>query len=117
MSRNVLIADMATMVEASQLLVLRAGAISEDAADLAPGAMARVFACEAALEVTSKALEVFGASGYTADLPLERYYRDARGLMILAWPTEVRKLVIGRLKLGLPTLAPLGPTVPRPVRT
>ncbi|MCP4168721.1 MAG: acyl-CoA dehydrogenase [Chloroflexi bacterium] len=99
------IADIATKVEASRLLVLQAGAMSEDAADLTPGAMAGVFACEAALEVTSKALQLFGAYGYTSDFPIERYFRDARGLMIIAWPMEVRKLIIGRLKLGLPTLA------------
>ena len=104
------IADMATNMEASRLLVLQAGAISEDAADLTPGAMAGAFACEATFEITNKALQLFGAYGYTADFPIERYFRDARGLMIIAWPMEVRKLVIGRLKLGLPTLAPLGPT-------
>ena len=101
------IADMATMVEASRLLVLRAGAISEDAADLTPGVMAGLFACETALDVTSKALQAFGTSGYTADFPIERYFRDARGLMLVAWPMEVRRLILGRLKLGLPTLAPL----------
>ena len=97
-------------MEASRLLVLQAGAISEDAADLTPGAMAGAFACEATFEITITALQLFGAYGYTADFPIERYFRDARGLMIIAWPMEVRKLVIGRLKLGLPTLAPLGPT-------
>jgi acyl-CoA dehydrogenase len=108
------IADMATMVEASRLLVLRAGAISEDAADLTPGVMAGLFACETALDVTSKALQAFGTSGYTADFPIERYFRDARGLMLVAWPMEVRRLILGRLKLGLPTLAPLGPPPPKP---
>lgn len=108
------IAEMAIMVEASRLLVLRAGAMTEPVADLTPGAMAGAFACGAALEVTSNALQLFGAYGYTTDFPVERYFRDARGLMIVSWPMEVRKLVIGRLKLGLPTLAPLGPTPPRP---
>lgn len=108
------IADMATMVEASRLLVLRAGTMPEEATDLAPGVMAGAFACEAAVEVTSKALPLFGAYGYTTDFPIERYFRDARGLLLPSWPLEVRKLVIGRLKLGLPTLAPLGDTPPRP---
>jgi len=108
------IADMATMVEASRLLVLRAGALPEDTTDLPPGVMAGVFACEAALEVTSKALQAFGAYGYTTDFPIERYFRDARGLLLPSWPMEVRKLIIGRLKLGLPTLAPLGDTPPKP---
>lgn len=107
------IADMASMVEASRWLVLRAGAMSEDASDLTPGVMAGLFACEAALQVTSKALQAFGTSGYTTDFPIERYFRDARGLMLVAWPMEIRRLILGRLKLGLPTLAPLGPTSPR----
>jgi alkylation response protein AidB-like acyl-CoA dehydrogenase len=99
------IAEMATKVEASRLLVLKAGGMREDADDITPGAIAGTFACEAALEVTSQALQLFGAYGYTAEYPLERYFRDARGLTIIGWPMEVRKLILGRLKLGLPTLA------------
>lgn len=59
-------------------------------------------------EVTGKALQVFGGYGYTADFPLERYFRDARGLMLVAQPPEMRKLVMGRLKLGLPPMVPPG---------
>jgi len=103
------IADMAIKVVASRLLVLQAGVMSETTAEKAAGVMAGVFACGAALEVTSQALQLFGAYGYTADFPLERYFRDARGLMIVGWPMEVRKLVVGRLELELPILAPLGP--------
>lgn len=104
-----IIAEMTTLVEASRLLVLRAGAMPEDGADMATGLMSGIFACEAALEVTSKALQLFGAYGYTSDFPIERYFRDARGLLLPTWPMEVRKLGLGRLKLGLPILSPLGP--------
>jgi alkylation response protein AidB-like acyl-CoA dehydrogenase len=99
------IGDMTTKVEASRLLVLQAGTMPEDAVDMTPGVMAGVFACNSAFEVTSTALQLFGAYGYSVDYPLERYFRDARGLSVIAWPMEVRKLILGRLKLGLPTLA------------
>ncbi|MFC1944752.1 acyl-CoA dehydrogenase family protein [Chloroflexota bacterium] len=101
------IADMAIKVATSRLLVLQAGVMSETTAEKTAGVMAGVFACGAALEVTNQALQLFGAYGYTTDFPLERYFRDARGLMIVGWPMEVRKLVVGRLELDLPILAPL----------
>jgi len=106
------IADMATMVEASRLLVYQAG--TEQGADPTLGLMAGIFACEAALEVTNKALQVFGTYGYTADFPTERYFRDARGLMLVGSPMELRKLIAGRLKLGLLPMAPPGGPPPRP---
>ena len=103
-----MVADMATMVEASRLLVYQAGSLPAGQLDLTIGMMAGIFPCEAALDVTNKALQLFGGYGYTADFPLERYFRDARGLMLVAQPMELRKLVLGRLKLGLPPIAPLG---------
>ena len=104
-----MIADMSTAVEASRLLVYQAGSLPPDAPDLTPGIMAGILPCEAAIEVTSKAMQLFGTYGYTADFPLERYFRDARGLTLVAQPIEVRKLTAGRLKLGLsPLVAPGG---------
>ena len=108
------IADMATMVEASRLLVYRAGAMPADAPDITPGFMASAYACEAAVEVTSKALQLLGTYGYTQDFPLERYFRDARGLTLVGQPTELRKLMMGRLKLGLPPMGPPPSMPPRP---
>ncbi len=102
------IADMVTLVEASRQLVYRAGSMPEGAPDLTPAFVAGIFPCEAALEVTNQALQLFGTYGYTADFPVERYFRDARGLMLVAQPIELRKLVMARLKLGLPPMAPPG---------
>ncbi len=110
------IAEMTMMVEASRLLVYRAGSMLGSEPDLTPAFMAGIFPCEAALEVTNKALQVFGTYGYTADFPLERYFRDARGLMLVAQPMELRKLVMGRLKLGLPPMTPPGGMPPAPGR-
>ncbi|MBA7495553.1 Acryloyl-CoA reductase (NADH) [subsurface metagenome] len=108
------IADMATMVEASRLLVYQAGSGGDGKPDPTLGPMASIFACEAALEVTNKALQVFGRFGYTTDFAIERYFRDARGLMLVGQPVEMRKLTAGRLKLGLPPPGPLGGAPPRP---
>ncbi len=68
------------------------------------------------MEVTNKALQVFGGYGYTADFPVERYFRDARGLMLVAQPMELRKLVLGKLKLGVPLMGPPGGMPPGPGR-
>ena len=100
------IADMASRVEASRLLVYRAGCVTEP--DPIPGFMAGIFACEAALEVTNRALQAFGTFGYTLDFPIERYFRDARGLMLVGQPMEMRKLIAGKLKLGIPPFGPPG---------
>lgn len=108
------IADMATMVEASRLLVYQAGSATKGQPDPTLGSMASIFACESALEVTNKTLQVLGALGYTTDFPVERYFRDARGLMLVGQPMEMRKLTTGRLKLGLPPMGPPGGAPPRP---
>lgn len=100
-----MLADMTTKVEAARLLVYQAGSLSEQKPDLTLSAMAGIFPCEVALEVTSQALQLFGGYGYTADFPLERYFRDARGLTLIAQPMELRKLVLSRLKLGLPPVS------------
>ena len=102
------------MVEASRLLVYQAGSVTQQQPDPTLGSMASIFACEAALEVTNKALQVFGTFGYTTDFPVERYFRDARGLMLAGQPIEMRKLTMGKVKLGLPPMGPHGGAPPRP---
>jgi alkylation response protein AidB-like acyl-CoA dehydrogenase len=98
------IAEMAGKVEASRLLVYQASSVVGQPPDPIPGYTASIFACDAALEVTSRALEAFGTFGYTQDFPLERYYRDVRGLMFAGQVMESRKLTVGRLMLGLPPM-------------
>lgn len=105
------IADMASMVEASRLLVYQAGCVTEP--DPIPGLIASIFPCEAALEVTNRALQALGRFGYTRDFPIERYFRDARGLLLVGQPVEMRKLMAGKLKLGIPPLGPPGGAPPR----
>ncbi|MBI2305082.1 MAG: acyl-CoA dehydrogenase family protein [Chloroflexi bacterium] len=62
---------------------------------------AKLFCTEMAVEVAHKALQVHGGQGYTRDLPIERYYRDARGLTLHFSPSEPLKETIGRLLMGL----------------
>lgn len=110
------IADMLMKVEASRLLVYQAGSMPEGQRDMTPAFISGIYPCEVALEVTSQALQVFGTYGYTADFPVERYFRDARGMMLVAQPIELRKLVMARLKLGLPPMTPPGGMPPAPGR-
>lgn len=63
--------------------------------------MAKLNATEMAIEVTQKALQVHGGTGYSRELPLERYYRDARGLTLHFSPTELLKGMLGMMIMGM----------------
>jgi acyl-CoA dehydrogenase len=64
--------------------------------------MAKLHATETAIEVTHKALQVHGGTGYSRELPLERYHRDALGLTIQLTPSEMLKGMLGRMLMGMP---------------
>jgi alkylation response protein AidB-like acyl-CoA dehydrogenase len=64
--------------------------------------MAKLHATEMAIEVAHKALQVHGGTGYCRELPLERYYRDARGLTLHFTPSEMLKGMLGRMLMGMP---------------
>jgi alkylation response protein AidB-like acyl-CoA dehydrogenase len=96
-------ADMAIAIEASRMLVYQAawrvdqGLYSrEHAAYLS---IAKAYATETAVKVSSDALQVLGAQGYMMDHPLERHYRDARQLMIVEGTSQVQRVVIARALL------------------
>ena len=59
-------------------------------------AMAKVFATETAMWVTTQAVQVFGGYGYTTDYPVERLFRDAKGTEIYEGTSEVQRIVISR---------------------
>ena len=61
----------------------------------------KLYASEAAIDVTNKALQVYGGHGYCKDFPIERYYRDARGLTLHFKTTELLKVDIGKMLMGL----------------
>jgi alkylation response protein AidB-like acyl-CoA dehydrogenase len=96
-----LLADMATQIEAARSLYLDA-ARRADAGEAfsAQAAMAKLFATDAAMRVTTDAVQVLGGYGYTRDFPLERYFREAKMLQIVEGTNQVQRMVIGRSVLG-----------------
>jgi alkylation response protein AidB-like acyl-CoA dehydrogenase len=91
------LADMATHLEAARLLTDSAAARKQagERCDVEAG-MAKLFASETALELATEALRVHGGVGYTTDLPIERYYRDAPLMIIGEGTNEIQRLVIAR---------------------
>lgn len=89
------IAEMATKVEAAKLLVYKAAAKKASGENYSvEAAMAKLFASEAAMEVTTKVVQIFGGYGYTKDYPVERMMRDAKITEIYEGTSEVQKMVI-----------------------
>jgi alkylation response protein AidB-like acyl-CoA dehydrogenase len=92
-----MIADMATRIEAARLLVLNAAQKKMRGERFSKEAsMAKVFASETAMWVTTKAIQVHGGIGYSKELPLERYFRDAKITEIYEGTSEIQRLVIAR---------------------
>ncbi len=91
------IADMATKLQASRLMVQSAAEKFEagDRADVEAG-MAKLFCSEAALEIATECMRIHGGMGYTAELPVERYYRDAPLMIIGEGTSEIQRIVIAR---------------------
>jgi alkylation response protein AidB-like acyl-CoA dehydrogenase len=91
------LADMATSIQAARLLLRDAAEKMDrgERCDLEAG-MAKLFASEMALQVTTEALRIYGGYGYTQDLPIERYYRDAPLMIVGEGTNEIQKLVIAR---------------------
>jgi len=91
------LADMATRIEASRLLIYSAAAKKDrrERCDLEAG-MAKLFATETAAEVSLEAMRILGGNGYSKDFPVERYYRDAPLLLIGGGTNELQRLIIAR---------------------
>ncbi|MFM8239917.1 MAG: acyl-CoA dehydrogenase family protein [Actinomycetota bacterium] len=92
-----MLADMATQVSAARALYLDA-ARRKDAglAYSREAAMAKLFATDAAMRITTDAVQVHGGYGYTRDFPVERYFREAKVLQIVEGTNQVQRMVIGR---------------------
>lgn len=99
---QLMIADMATEIEASRLLIYR-GASMLDCGEkcLREISMAKIFATESALRITDKANEIHGAVGCSEDYPVERHIRDARALLLLAGSNEIQGFRIAAEELKL----------------
>jgi alkylation response protein AidB-like acyl-CoA dehydrogenase len=92
-----LLADMATAVAAARALYLSAASRKDAGQPYGPqAAMAKLFASDAAMRVTTDAVQVLGGYGYVEDFPAERLMREAKALQIVEGTNQVQRLVIGR---------------------
>jgi len=91
------LADMATQLEAARLLTKSAAERKArgERCDVEAG-MAKLFASEAAFTIATEAMRIHGGIGYTTDLPVERYFRDAPLMIIGEGTNEIQRLVIAR---------------------
>ncbi len=97
-----MIAEMATRIQASRLLTWHAAKLKDEGVKFTKeGAMAKLFASETAMWVTTKAIQVHGGYGYTKEYVVERNFRDAKVTEIYEGTSEIQKLVIAALELGL----------------
>ena len=91
------LANMATKIEASKLLVYHAAWMKDQGLDITKeAAMAKLFASETAMEVTTEAIQVLGGYGYVRDYGVERFFRDAKILEIGEGTSEIQRLIISR---------------------
>jgi alkylation response protein AidB-like acyl-CoA dehydrogenase len=91
------LADMATEIEASELLLHKAADLKIKGEKMTKiGAMAKMYASEVCVRVANEALQIHGGYGYTKDFPVEKFYRDAKLCTIGEGTTEIQKLVISR---------------------
>jgi alkylation response protein AidB-like acyl-CoA dehydrogenase len=91
------LAEMATKIEAAELLTRNAGTLKNQGKKMTKeGAMAKLFASETAVEVATEGIQIHGGYGYTKDFPAEKFYRDAKLCTIGEGTSEIQKLVISR---------------------
>jgi alkylation response protein AidB-like acyl-CoA dehydrogenase len=96
------LADMAVKIEAARMLVYRAAWLRDQQRPFkAEASMAKLFSSEAAMWVTTKAVQVHGGYGYIKDYPVERMFRDAKLCEIGEGTSEIQRMVIARETLGL----------------
>ncbi len=104
-----MIADMATGIEASRLLVYRAAALvdaGKTGTELAAAAaMAKRFATDTAMQVAQDAVQLFGAAGISSEVPINRYFRDAKVLQIIEGTNQIQRNIISNTVLGRPRTA------------
>lgn len=98
---QMMIADMATQVDAVRLMVYRAAVLSDKGKPFSQAsAMAKLFASETSNKVTDMAVQIHGGYGYSKSYPVERYHRDARVTRIYEGTSEIHRMVIARGVLG-----------------
>lgn len=91
------LADMATQIEASEMLIYQAADMKNRGVKMTKeSAMAKYYASEVAVRVSTDAVQIFGGYGYTKDFPVEKFYRDSKLCTIGEGTSEIQKLVISR---------------------
>ena len=91
------LADMATEIEASELLIYNAAYLKNNGEKMTTeGAMAKYYSSEVAVKVATDAVQVLGGYGYTKDFPAERYFRDSKLCTIGEGTSEIQKIVISK---------------------
>jgi alkylation response protein AidB-like acyl-CoA dehydrogenase len=91
------LADMATEIEAAELLIMQAAVMKNQKKPMTKqAAMAKYYASEVAVRCANEAVQIFGGYGYTKDFPVEKYYRDAKLCTIGEGTSEIQKIVIAR---------------------
>ncbi|HSG45889.1 MAG TPA: acyl-CoA dehydrogenase [Anaerolineales bacterium] len=100
------IADMKTRIEASRLLIYNAALAKFKSKETGArysleASMAKLFASETSMYVTHQAVQIHGGMGYSKELPVERYFRDAKITEIYEGTSEIQRLVISRSEMGL----------------
>lgn len=92
-----MLADMAVQYNAAKLLVQRAAWLKDNGQPFATEAsMAKLFATDAAMKISTDAVQILGGSGYTQEFPVERYMREAKVLQIVEGTNQVQRMIIGR---------------------
>ncbi len=96
-----MLADMKTRLVAAQLLTYQAALAKEEAKAAGarytlPAAMAKLYASETAMWVTTKAVQIYGGNGYSKEYPVERHFRDAKITEIYEGTSEIQRVVIAR---------------------
>lgn len=91
------LAEMATNIEAAELLTRKAGMLKDNGEKVTKmGAMAKLFASETAVEVSNDSVQILGGYGFTKDFPAEKYFRDAKLCTIGEGTSSIQKMVISR---------------------
>ncbi|CAH0999658.1 Acyl-CoA dehydrogenase [Neolewinella maritima] len=94
------LSDMATEIEASELLTRNAGKLKDAGAPVTrESAMAKLYASETSVRVANEAVQIFGGYGFTKDYPVEKFYRDCKLCTIGEGTSEIQRLVISRMLL------------------
>lgn len=96
-----MLADMATKIQAARLLCWQsAWLVDHGDPNMLESSMAKAYAPDVAMEVTTNAVQIFGGYGYTQDYPVEKFMRDAKIMQIFEGTTQIQNLVISRSLIG-----------------